>query len=116
MPLSQTILSASTLEGDNVKNAEGENLGDIKDIMIDTTTGQVEYYVVSFGGFLGIGDKYFAVPPQAISADTEHHCMILNIDKERLKDAPGFDKDDWPDMADPSFRDQVYTHYGFEAR
>lgn len=94
----------------------GDDLGNIKDIMIDTDTGRVEYYVLSFGGFLGLGDKYFAVPPEAISVDRENECVILSADEEKLKDAPGFDKNEWPDMADQSFRDRIYSHYGFTYR
>ncbi len=116
MQTAQKILSASSLNGNGVKNAQGDDLGDIKDIMIDTDTGRVEYYILSFGGFLGIGEKYFAIPPQAISCDTEQECMILNIDKETLENAPGFDKDDWPNMAGPEFRNKIYSHYGYETR
>lgn len=116
MNYNNPLLSTSSLNGEDVKNAQNEDLGNIKDIMIDTQTGQVEYFVLSFGGFMGMGDKYFAIPPQAMTIDTEDKCMILNVDKERLKDAPGFDKDNWPNMADLSFRDKVYSHYGFEYR
>lgn len=113
MNYSSPLLSASSLDGDTVKNAQGEDLGNIKDIMIDTETGEVAYYVLSFGGFLGMGDKLFAIPPQSISVDTEEECLVLNVDKERLEDAPGFDKDNWPNMADPSFRDEIYSYYGY---
>ncbi|WP_373086190.1 PRC-barrel domain-containing protein [Sneathiella sp.] len=111
-----TILSASSLNGDDVKNNQGETLGEVKDIMIDTENGQVQYYVLSFGGFLGMGDKLFAVPPQAINVDTERKCLVFDIDKDRLENAPGFDKDNWPNMADESFRNEVYGHYGYEYR
>jgi sporulation protein YlmC with PRC-barrel domain len=109
-----TLLSSSSLTGDDVRNAQGEDLGNIKDIMIDTKTGRVEYYVLSFGGILVMGNKLFAVPPQALSIDHENECMICQIDQERLENAPGFDQDDWPNMADQSFRDQIYNHYGYE--
>ena len=108
----QPILSAHSIINDKVHNAQNENLGEIKDIMIDTATGKVNYYVLSFGGFLGMGEKYFAVPPREMSVDTENKVMILNFDKERLKQAPGFDKDNWPNMADKSFRDQISNFYG----
>ncbi len=111
-----TTLSASSLNGEDVKNSQGEDLGTIKDMMIDTATGQVEYYVLSFGGFLGMGDKLFAIPPQAMTVNTEDECMILNVDKEKLKNAPGFDDDNWPNTADNSFRDSVYDYYGHSYR
>ena len=116
MKYNNPVLSASTLEKDSVKNMQGEDLGEIKEIMIDTEGGQVQYYVLSFGGFLGMGDKLFAVPPQAISVDTEQKCVVLNVEKDLLKEAPGFDKDNWPNMADSTFRDKIYGHYGYEYR
>ncbi len=110
------LLSSSSITSDDVKNTKGEDLGSIKDLMIDPATGQIEYAVLSFGGFLGLGDKYFAVPWSAFEVDREDECLILNVDKERLKNAPGFDKDNWPDMADPQFKDRVYGHYGIDYR
>jgi sporulation protein YlmC with PRC-barrel domain len=108
-------LSASSLRGDSVKNPQGEDIGDIKDIMIDTATGRVEYYVLSFGGFLGMGKKLFAVPPQALQVDTNNECMVLDIPKEKLEKAPGFDEDNWPNTAnDNTFRDEVYSYYGYK--
>ncbi len=110
------LLSSSSITSDDVKNPHGEDLGDIKDLMINPETGHIEYAVLSFGGFLGMGDKYFAVPWEAMRVDRDDHCLVLNVDKERLKDAPGFDKDDWPDMADPQFKNRIYSHYGVEYR
>mgnify|MGYP006218921001 CR=1 FL=1 len=110
------ILSSSSLSSNPVKNLEGEDLGKIEDFMIDTETGEVEYAVLSFGGFLNMGDKLFAIPWQALEVDKENECFILNVDKDRLENAPGFDKDNWPDMADSKFRDRVYNHYGLEYR
>ncbi len=114
MNLNNVVLSASSLTGDSVKNAQGDDLGDIKEIMIDTENGQVQYYVLSFGGFMGMGNKLFAIPPQAMDVDTENECMVLNLDKETLKNAPGFDDDNWPSMADETFRNKVYGYYGYE--
>jgi sporulation protein YlmC with PRC-barrel domain len=114
MSYNQSLLSSSSITHDKVRNTQNENLGRIEDLMINTETGQIEYAVLSFGGFLGMGDKYFAIPFQAFTVDREEECLILNVDKERLKDAPGFDKDNWPNMADPQFRDQVHSHYGYE--
>lgn len=108
------VLSSSSLCSDDIKNPSGETLGSVKDIMIDTETGQVQYYVMSFGGFLGMGDKLFAIPPQAITVDTENECLVMDVTKEILEDAPGFDKDHWPNMADVGFRDSVYDHYGYK--
>jgi sporulation protein YlmC with PRC-barrel domain len=108
------VLSASTLEGDSVRNAAGEDLGKIEEIMIDVATGRVAYAVLSFGGFLGIGNKLFAVPWEALSLDEDAHEFIFNVERATLENAPGFDKDNWPDMADPSWGSQIYSHYGYK--
>ncbi len=105
------FLSASTLNGDTVKNHKGESLGDLKDIMIDTTTGKVAYGVLSFGGILGMGEKLFAVPWEALTVDGNNKQLLLDVDKDRLKDAPGFDKDHWPNFADRAFSDKMRAYY-----
>lgn len=106
------VMAASTLEGDKVVNSQGENLGEITDIMLDVPNGRIAYAVLSFGGFLGLGDKLFAVPWNALTLDADNKCFVLNVDKEVLKTAPGFDKDNWPAMADQSWATQVHSHYG----
>jgi hypothetical protein len=106
------LMGAETLIGDGVVNGAEENLGDIKEIMLDMNTGQVAYAVLAFGGFLGMGEKLFAVPWQALHLDTANHRFVLNVEKERLKTAPGFNKDAWPDMSDVTWANQVHTFYG----
>jgi sporulation protein YlmC with PRC-barrel domain len=105
------VMEADTLEGNDVVNAQGEKLGDIKSIMIDVPSGRVAYAVLSSGGFLGIGDKLFAIPWSALTLDADNKCFILNIDKERLKNAPGFDKDHWPSMADQRWATEIHSYY-----
>jgi sporulation protein YlmC with PRC-barrel domain len=105
------VMAADTLEGDDVVNAQGEDLGVIKSIMIDVPSGRVAYAVLSSGGFLGIGDKLFAIPWHALTLDADNKCFVLNIDKERLKNAPGFDKDHWPSMADQRWATEVHSYY-----
>lgn len=107
----RNVLSATTLIGDEVKNAQDENLGELKEIMIDLPTGKVAYGVLSFGGFLGMGDKYFAIPWDTLKVDQDNKCIRLNVDKEKLKNAPGFDKDDWPDMSDPNWHSLIDSYY-----
>lgn len=104
-------LSASSLKGTGIRNTKSEDLGTIEDLMINTADGYVEYAVVSFGGFLGIGDKYFAVPIQAFTVDTVNEELILNESKERLKTAPGFDKENWPKEADSRWSQEVRSFY-----
>lgn len=107
-------LSASSLNGTNVVNPQGEDLGHVEDMMIDLSTGRILYTVLSFGGILGIGNKLFAVPFESFTIDQNNEDFILDIDKERLKDAPGFDKDNWPSTADRNFQTQVYTYYNVD--
>jgi len=106
------VLSASSLSSDDVYDPKGEKLGSIKELMLDIDTGKVCYAVLSFGGFLSLGEKLFAVPWQALTVDTQNHRLIMDTDEERLKNAPGFDTDNWPDMADASWGKSVHTHYG----
>ena len=105
------VLSASTLAGDSVRNPAGEDLGKIDELMIDIPSGRVAYAVLSFGGFLGMGDKLFAVPWNALKVDEDEKCFVLNVDKRRIEQAPGFDKSNWPDMSDPSFGTQLNDYY-----
>lgn len=106
------LMGADTLIGNDVYNLQDEDLGDIKEIMLDMESGEVSYAVLSCGGFLGIADKLFAVPWSALKLDTENKRFILDVDKEKLESAPGFDKDDWPDMADPTWQDTIHSYYG----
>lgn len=105
-------LSASTLIGDDVVNRAGETVGNLKDIMLDLETGRIAYAVISSGGFLGIGDKLFAVPWSALELHAENHAFIFDVDKERLEQAPGFDQDNWPDMNDRGWGQSVHEFYG----
>lgn len=105
------VMSASTLTGDKVRNRKDEDLGKIEDIMLDMSDSRIAYAVLSFGGFLGMGGKYFAIPWNSLELDTANKCMILDADKEVLEKAPGFDKDDWPDFADRVWGASIHEHY-----
>ena len=108
------VLSASSLKGDKVVNPRGEDLGEIQEIMIDLDRGRIAYAVLSFGGFLGMGDKLFAIPWQAFSVDTVQKRLVLNTKRELLEKATGFDKSNWPNMADPTWGSTVYGYYGYK--
>ena len=106
------LMSADSLSGNDVYNCDGEDLGGIKDIMLDMSNGTIGYAVLSFGAFLGMGEKLFAVPWNALTLDTENRRFVLDVDKDRLKHAPGFDKGHWPDMADQSWAQEIHAYYG----
>jgi sporulation protein YlmC with PRC-barrel domain len=112
MTTTPNVLSARTVTGDSVVNRRGEKLGKIEEIMLDMNDDRIAYAVLSFGGFLGVGDKLFAVPWGALELDTANKRFVLDVAKEKLENAPGFDKNNWPDMADRSFGAKVYDYYG----
>lgn len=109
--LGSRVLSASTLSGDDVYDPRGEKLGSIKELMLDIDNGKVCYAVLSFGGFLSLGEKLFAVPWSALKVDTENKRFIMDTTEERMKNAPGFDSDHWPNMADTSWEKSIYSYY-----
>lgn len=105
------VFSARVLTGNRVRNEAGEDLGKVEEIMLDVSGGRIAYAVLSFGGIVGIGDKLFAVPWSVLKLDTEKHEFIVDISRETLKSAPGFDKANWPDTADAAFGVQGQSHY-----
>lgn len=107
------IVDASKLVGCKVENSKGENLGKIESVMLDLPNGQIAYAVLSFGGFLGLGDKLFPVPMEAIRYDAGQGSCVLEVDKETLKNAPGYERDTLPDAGDRSWRTQIFAHYGY---
>src|SRR5579872_7610478 len=109
------VIRARHIEGMVVKNPEGQDLGKVEDVVVDMATGKVRYAAVAFGGFLGVGDKLFAVPFHALKVEydakgkTSH--FVANINKKTLEGAKGFDKKDWPDFADPKFSEENDRHF-----
>lgn len=106
------LMGADTLLGNTVCNSHGEELGDIKEFMIEMATGRIAYAVLSFGGLLGLGDKLFAVPWAALKLDTANKRFTLDVAKAVLKDAPGFDHKHWPSMSDQTWARGVHRFYG----
>jgi len=109
------IAKSSSVTGMVVKNDAGEDLGKIDELVIDLGTGRVRYAALSFGGALGVGNKLFAVPWSALTykhtGDKYSH-FLMHVDKEKLRNAPGFDKSQWPDVADPKWGASIDTYYG----
>ncbi len=106
------MMGAGTLLGNDVYNTADEDLGDIKEFMIDMASGKVTYAVLSFGGILGMGDKLFAVPWAALKLDTANKRFTLDVTKASMENAPGFDKDKWPKMGDEKWAHGVHSFYG----
>ncbi|GJL58297.1 MAG: hypothetical protein NPIRA03_11540 [Nitrospirales bacterium] len=108
------VLSSSSIVGTTVQNMGREDLGEIKDLMIDLSGGRIAYAVLSFGGFLGMGDKLFAIPWEAFQVVQEEEVLLLNVAKEKLQQAPGFAKDNWPDMTDVTWGESIHAYYGYD--
>ena len=107
------LMTASTLTGDKVVNTADETLGKIEEIMLDVPSGRIAYAVMSSGGFLGLGEKLFAIPWGALTLDTNRECFVLDARTETFENAPGFDKDNWPTQAgDVQWHRDVHAHYG----
>lgn len=108
------VLMASSVIGDGVVNLAGVSLGKIEELMIDLEKGNVAYAVLSFGGFLGLGDKHFAIPFEALKLDDTREHFTLDVDKEKMKNAPGFDRNNPPKASDRTWGAQVYKFYGIK--
>lgn len=105
------VMAASSLNGNKVMSSDGEHVGKIVDIMLDVRSGRIAYAVLSSGGFLGVGNRLHAIPWSALTLDTDDRCFILDASAERIKNAPGFDKDNWPSMADIPWGTSVHKYY-----
>jgi sporulation protein YlmC with PRC-barrel domain len=109
------VVSASKIIGEAVINQQKESLGKVHELVIDTELGAVAYVVLSFGGFLGMGNKLFAIPWQAFEFSATDYKLILNVNKEKLKNAPGFDPEKMPNFADRTWGETVHNYYGYRA-
>ncbi|HYF69852.1 MAG TPA: PRC-barrel domain-containing protein [Ohtaekwangia sp.] len=104
-------LTATSIIGDKVENPRGQSMGKIDNLMVNLLDGQIEYAVIEFDSFLGIGGKLFAIPFQELQIDPVKEIFILNRDKNYLKDIPGFDKTHWPDTNAHTYFNEVNTHW-----
>jgi len=107
-----TLIGADKVEGTDVYNTAGDHLGTIHEIMIDKVTGKVAYAVMSFGGFLGMGEKYHPLPWSTLTYDTDKEGYVVNLSKEQLRDAPVFDDDEETFLADRAYEKRVHDYYG----
>jgi sporulation protein YlmC with PRC-barrel domain len=106
------IQKASEIIGRSVQNNRGEELGEIKDLAIDSDRYRIAYVVLSFGGFMGLGDKLFAIPTGVLQMPGTEGYAVLKVEKDRLKSATGFDKNQWPNLGDLTFAEDTYEFYG----
>lgn len=102
---------ASNVIGMDVENAQGEDLGDITDLVLDFDKGQIAYVVIGAGGVLGVGDTLHAVPWRSLKLNDKMDKFVINVDKNQWKNAPGFNKNEWPPVADKEFRQRVDRYY-----
>ena len=106
------LLSATSLIGDKVRNSGDEYLGTVEELMIDFRRGRIAYAVVSFGGIFGLGDKLFAIPFSLLELNPSRKCFVLDVTKQLMQEAPGFDKKEWPNMADLRWGGSIHDYYG----
>ena len=106
-----SLIGSDKVEGTNVYGADQEKIGSIERVMIDKQSGKVAYAIISYGGFLGMGSTLHAIPWNALTLDTAEKCFRVDLDAQRIKDDPGFDKDHWPSMADTAWGTQLHEYY-----
>jgi sporulation protein YlmC with PRC-barrel domain len=109
---SNSPVKASSILGTHVVDLHAETLGSIKEIVLDPRTGRVVYVVMSFGGFLGIGEKLFAIPFSSFEFDLTNNQYVLQVPKDKLQRAPGFDAGHWPLISDETWNRDLHTYYG----
>lgn len=108
------VVPASEIIGETVVNLQGENVGKILELVIDAGKNRVVYAVLSFGGFMGMRNKLFAIPWEAFEFSETEKKLILNVDREKLEAAPGFEKGDkWPDFKDTLWGESIYNYYNY---
>lgn len=112
--MNKYLVPARRLAVYDVVNGAGEDLGQVQEFMIDMTTGRVAYVVVAFGGTLGFSDKWIAMPFEALCWAPDHKKFTIDLKPEVLQQAPGIDKQKWPDHymeSDSGWLDDLYNHY-----
>jgi sporulation protein YlmC with PRC-barrel domain len=92
-------VTATTVIGESVKGSDGKQLGKVEEVAMDLTTGTVSYLVLSVGGILGFGDRFYAVPLDTLTLKPAEKTFYMDMDKKKLKKIPGFDKHNWPKKA-----------------
>jgi hypothetical protein len=110
-----SLISSTKVEGTAVENPQGEDLGSIREVMIDKVSGQVVYAVLKYGSFLGMGGKLFALPWELLEYDTERGAYVIDLPQDQLRDAPSYAENTQPDWSDPAWNKSVYDYYGSDS-
>jgi hypothetical protein len=111
-----SLIAASKVEGTDVYNPQGESLGTVYDVMIDKRSGQVAYAVMSFGGFLGMGQSYHPLPWEVLDYDEGQGGYVVDLDREQLRNAPSYQESDIPDWSSPEYGRRIDDYYGVTRR
>ena len=106
------LIASDKVQGTNVYNAAGDNLGAIYDVMIDKPSGKVAYAIMSFGGFLGMGNQYHPLPWSVLKYDTNLGGYVVHLDKRQLEGAPAYDVGDEPAWGDRAYESKIHDYYG----
>jgi hypothetical protein len=109
------LIASNKVEGTAVYNRQGERLGEVYNFMVDKRSGKVEYAVMSFGGFLGMGQSYHPLPWRVLTYDTGKGGYVVDLDKDRLRGAPSYTGSEAPDWSDPSYGRRIDDYYGGSA-
>ncbi|MDP3560339.1 MAG: PRC-barrel domain-containing protein [Legionellaceae bacterium] len=112
----RTVVNVNDVISLKVENNQGKDLGKIEAIMLHKVSGKVAYLVLTYGGFLGMGNKLFALPWDVFTYDATRDCLMISLSEEKLKNSPGFDKANWPDMSDQAWSNSIHTYYGIANR
>jgi sporulation protein YlmC with PRC-barrel domain len=111
--VSHDNIRASRVRGTEVYNAEGEHLGHIDDIVLGKRDGKAQYAIMSFGGFLGIGEKYHPLPWESLTYDPGRGGYVVSVSREQLEGAPSYAVEEEPDWADPDYGRRLRAYYGY---
>jgi sporulation protein YlmC with PRC-barrel domain len=102
---------ASALYGNKVVNRKEETLGSISEILLDVSCGRIAYVLLASGGFMGVGERLFAIPWNALRPDMDRKCFVLDAERSDFANAPSFDKDHWPNVPDAQWHEELHRYY-----
>ena len=106
------LIASDKVEGTAVYNRQREHMGTVKNFMVNKRSGQVAYAVMSFGGFLGMGESYHPLPWKVLTYDTGMGGYVVDLTRQQLEGAPSYTSSDMPDWSTPTYGRQVSDYYG----